>query len=554
MSYLATKTEEIFNVKDYGAVGDGVADDIAAINAAIADASGGGEVFFPAGVYLVSGTMTISASDIKLRGEGEDRSILKKSESLEFIQVGSFSLRNTAQTNTLDASAAAGDITLTLSAGKGANIVAGSTIVLLSDATAVGGSGVTNKGAEFVHVFSIATDVLTLSAPLKFAHTTGNTAEVQNISWIDDFEVSRLGFDGNNFIVGGGVNDDNVMEIIWCRRPVIKEVRAWELPNVFIGLQGCLNARVENVSGFDFLSDGIQGETGKFGYAVVELDLNEGLIATGLNFDRVRHGYTTATLGLGYGIPMGSRISHSIVRNGRGSGFDTHPEGLDIGFHDCAMLGSLAMGFQIRSLRTTVSNCHARDCVAAGLSVSADGDETLIDAFSSQRTNSGTWNSIDWTTKRAINDDGTATLVDGILTKRANQTVNNSITLVDVTDLSVPISQYERLFFTALIKYSTGTTPDIKFTFIGPSGSSVEWGGTGGAIWTSGGVWTADGPTGGGSSKGFFGSGGSRWVSLSGFIITAATAGQLTLQFAQNVADESNTIIVENSHIQIWRR
>ncbi len=44
---------EFINVKNHGAAGDGVADDTAAIQAALNEAAGGGTVFFPAGVYLV---------------------------------------------------------------------------------------------------------------------------------------------------------------------------------------------------------------------------------------------------------------------------------------------------------------------------------------------------------------------------------------------------------------------------------------------------------------------------------------------------------------------
>ena len=62
------------NVKDFGAVGDGVADDTAAIQAAIdvfklpagtpaTVADTGGQIFFPRGIYLVSGlTITNVAS------------------------------------------------------------------------------------------------------------------------------------------------------------------------------------------------------------------------------------------------------------------------------------------------------------------------------------------------------------------------------------------------------------------------------------------------------------------------------------------------------------
>ncbi len=46
----------VFNVRDYGAVGDGVTDDSTAMNSTIAAASsaGGGTVFFPQGTYVVS--------------------------------------------------------------------------------------------------------------------------------------------------------------------------------------------------------------------------------------------------------------------------------------------------------------------------------------------------------------------------------------------------------------------------------------------------------------------------------------------------------------------
>ena len=57
----------IVNVKDYGAVGDGVHDDTAAIQAAI---DAGTEIYLPAGTYLISKPLSVSTNGTRLIGAG----------------------------------------------------------------------------------------------------------------------------------------------------------------------------------------------------------------------------------------------------------------------------------------------------------------------------------------------------------------------------------------------------------------------------------------------------------------------------------------------------
>jgi hypothetical protein len=75
----AAKVEGLFfNVKTYGAVGDNTTDDTYAIQSAInaAQYAGGGTVFFPDGDYRVSATLTITSSQIALRGASIESSFI----------------------------------------------------------------------------------------------------------------------------------------------------------------------------------------------------------------------------------------------------------------------------------------------------------------------------------------------------------------------------------------------------------------------------------------------------------------------------------------------
>lgn len=82
----------LFNVKSYGAVGDGVADDKASITTAIAAAvaAGGGEVFLPGGTYRIASAITVSAK-VNLRGASPSASVI----SVDYASDASGAVRTT---------------------------------------------------------------------------------------------------------------------------------------------------------------------------------------------------------------------------------------------------------------------------------------------------------------------------------------------------------------------------------------------------------------------------------------------------------------------------
>jgi len=73
-------TVSVSNVQDFGAKGDGVANDTAAIQSAIdaAISAGGGIVFFPRGRYVTTASLICSASAVVLCGVGHSSVIMPK--------------------------------------------------------------------------------------------------------------------------------------------------------------------------------------------------------------------------------------------------------------------------------------------------------------------------------------------------------------------------------------------------------------------------------------------------------------------------------------------
>lgn len=95
---LKSKLEDVISVKDFGAVGDGSTDDKSKIQNAIdALPSGGGTIYFPAGVYLISNKLNLTDSQncIILEGCGPEEgnngmgSVIKMANNAntEFIEI-----------------------------------------------------------------------------------------------------------------------------------------------------------------------------------------------------------------------------------------------------------------------------------------------------------------------------------------------------------------------------------------------------------------------------------------------------------------------------------
>jgi len=86
----SSKMSDVVSVKDFGAVGNGIADDTAAIQSAInAVTTTSGIVTFPVGTFLVSSSISLLGKYVTLQGAGMVNTVIKASSSMtSVIEIG----------------------------------------------------------------------------------------------------------------------------------------------------------------------------------------------------------------------------------------------------------------------------------------------------------------------------------------------------------------------------------------------------------------------------------------------------------------------------------
>jgi hypothetical protein len=82
---LANRATDIVSVRDHGAVGDGTADDTAAVVAALA--SGAKEIHFPDGIYKITAALTVP-SNVRLVGESKYTTEIRKAFNGDLMAFG----------------------------------------------------------------------------------------------------------------------------------------------------------------------------------------------------------------------------------------------------------------------------------------------------------------------------------------------------------------------------------------------------------------------------------------------------------------------------------
>jgi hypothetical protein len=387
--------------------------DAAAIDAAITSertrvaALGGGPIIFPSGKYFAS-VLQIPTKGFHMSGAGADSTEIRVVGNHTFITpLGS---RSTSQGNTLAANALAGSMQITLTTGKGANVSEGSRVLVVSNAL-LRGSLSGQKFGQYVVVDSKAGDVLTLAAPLMYDFLTSDSAEVQNVTFVDRVTIEGLKIVADDHTV----NQTGLSSFVFCSGLRLNDLVLGECDASAIGLFGCVDAKISGVTIHDLAS---QESPALLGYGINLGGLNEAIVIDKLVARRLRHAVTTVDSGtvMPIGEPVGVTMLNSKAIDVKAAGFDTHAPGRDIGFLGCDVIGGKAAGFQVRCTHVRIIGCSVSNVLGQAVyfpsQANALGTDSLVDGLKSRNTNLGVdTSSFDRRESGAIHDKGQRNIV-----------------------------------------------------------------------------------------------------------------------------------------------
>jgi len=310
----------------YNAVGDGVADDRAAIQAAIddAEAAGGGVVYLPKGTYLlatqhptISGTcLNVDGDDVTITGDGRGVTIIKAGTGVNATVINYINVSNCQVTN------------LEINANW-PNNAAGHGLR----------SGGDMKYCSFKDLY--IHDVPSYGIGLQYGTITGMV--------IDSVWIERTGSDGIDIKNKNHDSRENKMSNITVREAGF---------NTTLSTQACIDLRgvwhLVNIDCSQFYNDGTNGRC-----------------STGIRF---RTGEVTDVSGTG--------AHYSSLANFRvvgGSEADTI--GVDAGAYQCqisnGVVNDCGIGYQVGAVENTITGCLALGCGTDGFVFNEGSDRSI---------------------------------------------------------------------------------------------------------------------------------------------------------------------------------
>lgn len=513
---IPSKIIPIVSVKDFGAVGDGVTDDTAAIQAAIVYTSG--EVFFPKGTYLTSATINVNKNGVYLKGEGPQSTTILGGALTGAVVHCSYWF-NGVRDLTIDATSARKAATLSTNFGvlHAAPDISG----LQPKIGLYQNIEIKNQPSHGIVFIGFCSTQL---RDFFISNNNGHAIMVDNGAVI-----------GNTVLTGGGMIDilqgevkDNVGHGLLAGNEAVATNQAFRVVvknvdfvrNATVAASAAVRLTAASIyiygSSCEISNCGIGGFAGTGTPPLGDANPTVvGVDVVGANVFLINNRYVNC---------LNNGVKVRIGTDGASTTFFTNSIKID-GCH------------AIVDTSTAQPNYDPL--------VLVENSVTRITAVSQYLTNVKTLVS--------ANAKGSVYTGTELTIKSAVQTVNNSTTIVNDDVLYTVINAYEKLVFEFFIKHVGNTTANFKLTVSGPAGSTVTWGASSGLLYDAADAVVIDTVTAGSVTKIIGAETTERIFSVTGYINNDATAGFVRLRWAQGTANAVNTNVLAGSFMKVNR-
>ena len=433
-------TGSVYAAFDYGASGDGVTDDLAAVQAAVgaASAAGGGTVFLGPGTFRFADHLRLY-SGVTLAGAGaQTRVVIDHPSGPSVRSAGIYAYGTIGPFVNLTADAPAGATGLAGS-GIGTGVSEGDLLFIRSNALALTGNASKKGELAVVHSASpnavrvqggtfdsyLLSDAAAVAKMTPVANVSVRDLHISNTWWgkaaaypdwqsghayaLGDCITPSAGNSGGFYYLCTVAGNSGGVRPTWGQvdggttadgGAVWKEMGYYQPTSALIYLYMVSDATVSNVTAFQNNGAGVavvhsrgvrvsnsniydlrnNYTTGLdiLGYGVVLNGATQNVAVTGNDLRHSRHGFTTGHAGDGYGVPRNFTVSGNTVSDCLQSGIDTHEDAEAWSFTGNTVTGCTYGGITTRGCGGTISGNTVMGTLGIGIEIRTSSKDVQV--------------------------------------------------------------------------------------------------------------------------------------------------------------------------------
>lgn len=354
------------SVKDFGAVGDGVHDDLPNIESAIAAAvnNGGGVVFFPPGTYRCSGQLTVQ-DGVFLEGSGQSSTVIDftGATASAFPDNGMiYGGGSLTDEPTIGSNVSAGDVSITLTSTP-ADLSQDDVLIILNTTDFSFNPQKSDwRAGEMYLIENVSGTTVNLMSPSFDSYSTG-----ANISL---WKLSSVTFGVSNMKVVGFSDTSGTVSVIHAvnsRGCVFENLDITGSQRACLEIRRCYQTSIDNIDAFD------NGDNVGLNYGIAVVN-SQRVTISGCNISVTRHAITHGGAKQdGDVVNRESVVTNCTLSSEESFAFDWHGNCESNTVSNCILQGGSTLG---GSLNTIHGNTITTD-QNAGIGVTMSGIITM---------------------------------------------------------------------------------------------------------------------------------------------------------------------------------